>query len=80
MTERFDAVCARKDRNDDSKTYYTKIGAAFPLREGGWVIRLSALPVPDGNGEVSILLFEPKERDDSRGGGYGGGGGKKGGW
>lgn len=40
----------------DEKPFYTKIGAAWKNKKGGYGIRLDALPV---NGE--IVLFPPKD-------------------
>lgn len=42
------------------KPFYTKIGAAWKNKTGGYGLRLDALPV---NGE--IVLFPRKEDDDS---------------
>lgn len=41
---------------DGSKTYYTKVGAAWEVANGGLSVRLTALPL-DG----SLVLFPPKE-------------------
>lgn len=70
MTDRMDAVVARQwtDRNGEKRTAYTRIGIAFPLRNGGWSITLEALPLPQQgeNGlETRILLMPPKQ-DDQR--------------
>ena len=66
MTKRMDIVVARK--NGD-KNYYSKIGAAFQLERGGWKLVFDALPcIPDDRGQITALLFEPRE-DDGRGGG-----------
>jgi hypothetical protein len=62
MIERYDALVVR-EKGD--KSYWTKIGAAFPTRDGtGFSIILDALPL-DGK----ILLKEPKPREDRRDGG-----------
>ena len=42
------------------KPFYTKIGAAWENKLGGYGLRLDALPV---NGE--IVLFPPKENADN---------------
>lgn len=47
----------------DDKTRYTRIGVAFPTKEGSNAflsIKLDALPI---NGEM--VLFEPKPREES---------------
>ena len=84
MSNRYDAVTARKytDRNGNEKTAFTRIGTMFANRNGdGFNVVLDALPIPDENGQVRILMFVPKERDetpnrgqqDTRGGGRTGG-------
>lgn len=67
MTDRYDAVISRKDRN--GKTRYTKIGAAFPAKDGkeGFSIVLDALPMPNAEGQAWISLFVPKPKDASEG-------------
>lgn len=63
MTDRYDAVISRKDKQ--GKTRYTKIGAAFPAKgdSGGFNIVLDALPMPNAEGQAWISLFVPKPRD-----------------
>ncbi len=39
---RLDALVSREK---DGKRYYTKIGVAFPNRDGGYSLRLDALPI-----------------------------------
>ncbi len=63
MTTRYDAVISRKDK--DGKNRYTKIGAAFPSKNGdGFNIVLDALPMPNAEGQAWISLFVPKPKDD----------------
>ena len=72
MGERLDAVMGRKSK-DGQKTYWTKIGAAFPNKQGGgYTVVLDAIPAPE-EGQYRISLFVPKE-DDGRGKAKGGGG------
>lgn len=40
----------------EGKSYYSKIGAAWPTQNGGFSVRLKALPI-DGK----LVLFPPKE-------------------
>lgn len=63
MTDRYDAVISRKDKN--GKTRYTKIGAAFPAKDGkdGFNIVLDALPMPNADGQAWISLYVPKPRE-----------------
>lgn len=64
MTERYDAVISRKDKS--GKVRYTKIGAAFPAKDGkdGFNIVLDALPMPNAEGQAWISLYVPKPKDD----------------
>jgi hypothetical protein len=62
--ERFDAVCPREGK--DGKTYFTNIGKAFPNRTGGYSVRLNALPIPNKEGDVTILLLPEREKDERR--------------
>lgn len=64
MTTRYDACTGRKDKS--GKTYWTKIGAAFPAKDGkeGFNIALDALPMPNAEGQAWISLFVPKPKED----------------
>lgn len=62
MTERLDALSVRES---NGKSYFTKIGVAFPSRTGnGYSVLLDAIPAPV-EGQFKILLMVPKERDGS---------------
>jgi len=58
-------VTSRKDR--DGKVRYTKIGSAFPAKDGkdGYNIVLDALPMPNAEGQAWISLYVPKPREDA---------------
>lgn len=71
MTERLEAFTVRKDEQS-GKSYWTRLGIAFPTKNGGWSIKLDALPV---NGEIMLMPPKPKEDDNSRQRGPGGHGG-----
>ena len=59
---RYDACVGRKGK--DGKTYWTKIGSAFPAKSGeGFNVVLDALPMPNAEGQAWISLFVPKARD-----------------
>lgn len=74
MAERLDALCVRESNN---KSYFTKIGAAFPNRDGkGWTILLDAMPAPV-EGQFKIMLREPLPKDGQRGGSNSGGSGRQ---
>lgn len=71
MANRYDAMVAREytDRDGNKKTQWTKIGAAFPTKNGGYSITLDVLPLPtmgERGLETRILLMEPKPRDGQR--------------
>jgi hypothetical protein len=63
---RFDLVSPRKGRDD--KTRWHKVGAAFPRDKGGYQLVFDALPLPDAEGRVTLMMWEAQERDDPRGG------------
>jgi hypothetical protein len=65
--QRLDALAVREDKAA-GKTYFTKIGAAFPIKSGdGYQIVLDAIPGSE-NGVYKILLKPPRP---SGGGGSG---------
>lgn len=57
---RYDLISPRPRK--DGKTFWTKIGAAFPRDKGGFSLTFDALPLPDAEGRVTLLMTEPKER------------------
>lgn len=66
MIERYDACIGRKDKN--GKTRWTRIGAAFPAKDGkdGFNIVLDALPMPNAEGQAWISLFVPKSKEEKQ--------------
>ncbi|MEM9085328.1 MAG: hypothetical protein AAGB23_05345 [Pseudomonadota bacterium] len=63
MSNRLDALSARES---NGKAYFTKIGAAFPNRDGkGFSVLLDAVPAPI-EGQFKILLREPLPKDGAR--------------
>lgn len=66
---RFDLVSPRKGRDD--KTRWFKVGAAFPRDKGGFQLVFDALPLPDAEGRVTLMMWEAQEKDAPRNsGGY----------
>jgi hypothetical protein len=62
MNERLDALTVRES---NGKSYFTRIGVAFPAKSGnGYSVLLDAVPA-SVDGQYKILLMEPKARDDS---------------
>jgi hypothetical protein len=71
---RFDIVTAREGK--DGKSFFTKIGVAWPMDKGGYRLVFEALPTGglsrEGKYEVTALLFPPRENtEQQRGGGSG---------
>ena len=65
MASRLDALTVRET---DGKSYWTRIGVAFPNREGaGFMVKLDAMPASK-DGQYIIHLREPRE-NSSQGGG-----------
>jgi hypothetical protein len=59
--DRYDVVTPRPGK--DGQTYWMKIGAAFPSKDGeGFTISLDALPLPDKDGKVWLKMSKPRER------------------
>ena len=52
-------------RESNGKTYWTKIGSAWPSEKGGFSITLDALPLPNAEGVCRMLAVEPKPRDEA---------------
>jgi hypothetical protein len=62
MTERLDALSVRES---NGKSYFTKIGVAFPAKSGnGYSVLLDAIPA-SVDGQFKILLMEPKPRENT---------------
>lgn len=63
MTKRLDALMARDyQTGGETKTSFTRIGAAFETKGGGWSVILEAMPAPV-EGQYKILLMVPKPKD-----------------
>jgi hypothetical protein len=63
MSERLDALAVRES---NGKSYFTKIGAAFPNKDGkGYTILLDAIPAPV-DGQFKIMLREPLPKDGAQ--------------
>lgn len=58
---RFDLVSPRPKK--DGGTRWHKVGAAFPRDKGGFQLVLDALPLPDAEGRVTLMMWEAQERD-----------------
>jgi len=59
---RYDLLSPRKGKDD--KTRWFKVGAAFPRDKGGFSLVFDALPLPDAEGRVSLMMWEAQDRDD----------------
>lgn len=64
---RLDVLSPRKGKDD--KTRWIKLGAAFPRDAGGYSLVLDALPLPDAEGQVRLLLAEPRQEGAQGGAG-----------
>lgn len=60
---RYDLLSPRQGK--DGKTRWLKVGAAFPRDKGGFSLVFDALPLPDKEGRVQLLMSEPKPREDA---------------
>ena len=51
-------------KNGETKKQYTRLGTAFPFKEGdGFTLRLDAIPAPQ-DGTYTIMLFKPRPKDN----------------
>ena len=57
---RYDIVTPRARK--DGKTFWLKIRSGFSRENGGYSIVLDALPIPDKDGKVTMLMSEPREK------------------
>lgn len=72
---RYDLISPRQRK--DGKTHWQKIGAAFPKDNGSFSLVFDALPLPDAEGRVTVLMKEPQPRDGQQGGYQQQGGGQQ---
>lgn len=63
MEPRMDIVSPRPGK--DGKNYFTKIGSAWPMKNGGWSLTFDALPCPAINDkgvlETRALMMPPRD-------------------
>jgi hypothetical protein len=64
MSTRFDLVSPRKGKDD--KTRWFKVGAAFPRDKGGFQLVFDALPLPDSDGRVTLMMWEAQDKQEQR--------------
>lgn len=62
---RLDALTVRES---GEKSYWTRIGVAFPGRDGSFIVRLDAMPASH-EGQYVIHLREPRTDTGNQGGG-----------
>jgi hypothetical protein len=51
-------------KRKDGKTFWLKVGAAWSRDDGGFKVDLDALPLPDAEGKVTLLISPPREEAD----------------
>jgi hypothetical protein len=63
--ERLDALIATKyeTKQGEQKTRYTRVGAAFPTKNGGWSVKPD-MPFVVVPGQSDLVLFIPKPKED----------------
>jgi hypothetical protein len=69
MADRYDVLTGSKytNRDGEEKTFFTKIGTMFRNKTGeSFSLELIALPLPDKEGRVRLLVKEPQPRDGSQ--------------
>jgi len=67
MMERMDVVMPKPGK--DGKSYFVRVGSAWPTKNGGWSLSLDALPTPTlgdkGQLETRLLLMPPLDKSGS---------------
>ena len=58
---RFDLISPRPRK--DGKTFWLRVGTAFSRDKGGFSLVFDALPLPDAEGRVTVLMTEPKDQE-----------------
>ena len=58
---RHDLISPREKKN--GQTHWQKVGAAFARDNGGFSLVFDALPLPDKEGNVRVLMVEPRKND-----------------
>lgn len=57
---RYDLISPRTRK--DGKTFWIKVGSGFSKDGGGFSLVFDALPLPDAEGNVRVLMSEPREQ------------------
>jgi hypothetical protein len=64
MSKRYDVMAPRPGR-EEGKTFWHRVGTAFESEKGIGII-FDSLPLPDKDGRVSVRLFEPREKPETK--------------
>lgn len=56
MATRYNVIVARPGKDD--KTFWHRIGTAWPRDNGGVSVTLDSLPIPGKDGKVSFLIVD----------------------
>jgi hypothetical protein len=68
VSERLDVLIATKyQQNGEEKSRFTRVGAAFPTKNGGWSLKFD-MPVTVVPGMADLVMFPPKPKGDQGGG------------
>jgi hypothetical protein len=61
MGQRYD-VCTPRPKKDGG-SWWHRVGSAFTNDKGLTTVYLDSYPVPDAEGRVALMLFEPRENE-----------------
>jgi len=61
---RYDLISPRPKK--DGSTNRPNVGVAFEAKGGGYQLIFNALPLPDAEGRVSVLMREHRRREGSQ--------------
>ena len=54
-------------RPNQARAFFQRLGSALQKDDGGFTIYLNALPIPNNEGSVVIVVSPPREQRDNRG-------------
>lgn len=66
MTQRYDVSAPRKKK--DGGTYWHRVGSAWQAKDGdGMNVEFDALPLPDAEGRVSVIIRPARDLREASG-------------
>lgn len=63
MAKRFNVATPKPKYNQPGETWWHRVGSAWQNEKGLITVYLDSYPIPDKDGVVKMMLFEPKDED-----------------